>query len=200
MKRKYIIIASSLCAILLALIVACNVIIVSVSCGKCYDRIDSIPHSTYGILLGTGRKSTPSPYYDARVQGAIDLYKAGKIDYVVISGKNLYPDYQEVDSMVAAMEQAGVPIAIIDFNGTNTYTSLNSFGDVFGYRDRLTIISQSFHNQRAVFYGALLFQEIPIAYNVQDTNIWYWNVWRYIRESLARTKAVLFIPYYVFLQ
>ena len=199
MNRNLVILCVIFAAIV-AFIVACNVLVNQVSKGKCYDRIDSIPHSTYGILLGTGRKSTPSPYYDARVQGAIDLYKAGKIDYVVISGENLYPDYQEVDSMVAAMEQAGVPIAIIDFNGTNTYTSLYSFGDVFGYRDRLTIISQSFHNQRAVFYGALLFQETPIAYNVQDTNIWYWNVWRYIRESLARTKAVILIPYYVFLQ
>lgn len=196
MNRNLVILCVIFAAIV-AFIVACNFLVNQVSKGKCYDRIDSIPHSTYGILLGTGRKSTPSPYYDARVQGAIDLYKAGKIDYVVISGENLYPDYQEVDSMAAAMEQAGVPIAIIDFNGTNTYTSLNSFGDVFGYRDRLTIISQSFHNQRAVFYGALLFKETPIAYNVQDTNIWYWNVWRYIRETLARTKAVLFIPYYV---
>ena len=42
-------------------------------------------------------------------------------------------------------------------------------------------------------YGSILFDETPIAYNAKDTNIWYWDIWRLCRESLARTKAVLML-------
>ena len=155
MKRKYIIIASSFCAILLALIIACNIIIASVSSGKCYDNIDAIPHRTYGLLLGTGRSATPSPYYETRLQAAIDLYLAGKIDSVIVSGENLYEDYYEVDSMVVALKAAGVPIRLIDPYGTDTYTSLRRVAALDGTATSMTIISQHFHNQRAVFCDAL---------------------------------------------
>ena len=197
MQRKLIIILLSILIVFIAIIVACNVLVIHVSEGKCYENTDSIPHSTFGILLGTGRSTDPSPYYDARVQAVAELYKAGKIDYIVVSGEHLYSDYNEVDSMLSALGKAGIPVTAIDYYGKNTYASLCSFGDVFGYSSSLTIISQNFHNQRAVFYGALLFDDTPIAYNAQDTDIWYWNIWRFVRESLARTKAVLFLPYYV---
>ena len=105
MKRKSIIILSIVTAILLAIVLACNLLVVRVSKGKCYDDIDAIPHNTFGLLLGTGRSSKPSPYYEARVQAAIDLYKAGKIDYIIVSGENLYDDYNEVDSMLADLKK-----------------------------------------------------------------------------------------------
>lgn len=192
MKRKYIIIASSFCAILLALIIACNIIIASVSSGKCYDNIDAIPHRSYGLLLGTGRSANPSPYYEPRLKATIDLHRAGKIDSVIVSGENLYEDYYEVDSMVVALKAAGVPIRLIDPYGTDTYTSLRRVAALDGTATSMTIISQHFHNQRAVFCGSLLYDEAPIAYNAQDTDIWYWDIWRLVRESLARTKAVIF--------
>ena len=165
--------------------------------GKCYDDLDAIPHRTYGLLLGTGRSSTPSPYYEARLQAAIDLHRAGKIDSVIVSGENLYEDYYEVDSMVVALNDSCVPIRMVDPYGTDTYTSLRRLSAFEGYSTSLTVISQHFHNQRAVFYGAFLYDEAPIAYNAQDTNIWYWDIWRFVRESLARTKAVLAMPFYL---
>jgi len=183
--------------VMVAVIVACNIIVVVVGKGRCYDDINAIPHNTYGLLLGTGRSSKPSPYYDARVQAAIDLYHAGKVDYIVVSGENLHADYNEVDSMVAALETAGVPVASVDYHGTDTYASLHTFGKVLGDSTPPTIISQHYHNQRAVFYGALLFCESPIAYDAADTDIWYWNLRRVLREVLARTKAVFAMPYYL---
>lgn len=194
MRYKLIILLSSFLVAILLLVVICNVIVVSVSTGKCYDDIDAIPHRTFGLLLGTGRSSVPSPYYDARIQAAIDLYHAGKIDAVIISGENLYDDYYEVDTMVVTMKENGVPVQLTDPYGVDTYTSLRRIKALDDYRDSsLTIISQHFHNQRAVFYGSLLFDETPIAYNAKDTDIWYWNIWRFSRESLARTKAVLML-------
>jgi SanA protein len=163
----------------------------------CYDDIDAIPHRTYGLLLGTGRGTAPSPYYDARLQAAIDLHRAGKIDSIIVSGENLYEDYYEVDSMIVALNNSGVPIRMVDPYGTDTYTSLRRLDAFEGCSTSLTIISQHFHNQRAVFYGAFLYDAAPIAYNAQDTDIWYWDIWRFVRESLARTKAVLAMPFYL---
>lgn len=198
MKRKLKKILYITIAILLAIVLACNLLVGQVSNGKCYDDIDATPHNTFGLLLGTGRSSKPSPYYEARVQAAIDLYKAGKIDYIIVSGEKLYDDYNEVDSMMDDLKKAGVPVEVIDYHGTSTFASLNTHGDVFGYSyPSLTIISQHFHNQRAVFYGAILFDETPIAYNAKDTDIWYWKVWQFCRETLARTKAVILLPYTV---
>lgn len=199
MKLHWLKIIGVVVGVILAFIVLCNILVVSVSKGKCYDDVSAVPHNTFGILLGTGRSSIPSPYYEPRVQAVIDLYKAGKVDYVIVSGENLYADYKEVDSMVVALEKAGVSVIQTDRHGTNIYTSLNNYGNTFGYSyPSLTIISQKYHNQRAVFYGSILFRESPIAYNAQDTNIWYWKKRRFVRESLARTKAVLTLPFYLF--
>lgn len=197
MERKLIIILSVLSATVVALIIACNILVIQVSNGKCYDDINAVPHHTYGLLLGTGRSTAPSPYYEARLQAAIDLYRAGKIDSVIVSGENLYEDYYEVDSMVVALNESGVPIRMVDPYGTDTYTSLHRVGAFEGYSSSMIIISQHFHNQRAVFYGASLYDEAPIAYNAQDTDIWYWDIWRFVCESLARTKAVLVMPFYL---
>ena len=197
MSRKLIIILSVIAAVIVVVIIACNIIVLHISSGNCYDDIADIPHRKYGVLLGTGRSAAPSPYYDARLQATIDLYLAGKIDSVIVSGENLYEDYYEVDSMVVTLKDSGVPIRMVDPYGTDTYTSLRRLGAFDGYSTSVTIISQHFHNQRAVFYGAFLYDEAPIAYNAQDTDIWYWDIWRFVRESLARTKAVLVMPYYL---
>lgn len=193
MKRTLLIVFSVLLTIIAAIVIACNAIVIQASRGKCYDDIDAIPHRMYGLLLGTGRSATPSPYYDARLQAAIDLYRAGKIDSVIVSGENLYEDYHEVDSMVIALKELRVPIKMVDPYGVDTYTSLRRIGGFGGYLNSMTIISQHFHNQRAIYYGSILFDETPIAYNAKDTNIWYWDIWRLCRESLARTKAVLML-------
>lgn len=180
--------------IIFAIILTCNIIVVHVSKGMCYDEISAIPHRTYGLLLGTGRSSTPSPYYEARVQAAINLYKAGKVDAIIISGENLYEDFYEVDSMAAVLRQANVPVALMDIYGADTYTSLRRIKVLKDYRNgNFTIISQHFHNQRAVFFGSLLYDDTPIAYNAADTDIWCWNIFSFTREALARVKAVIYV-------
>lgn len=178
-----------------AIIIGSNIYVLAVTSGKCYDSVTDIPHSTYGILLGTGRSADSSPYYDARVQSAIELYNAGKIDFIYISGKNNNQGFNEVKEMANELEKVVPPRYImLDYNGTDTWTSLDNFGDVFGYRSSVTIISQEFHNQRAVFLGSLLFHQTPIAYNAEDTkNIW-WRIRNIIRECFTRTKEILMLP------
>ena len=75
MKRKLLLICSFLVGLILSIIIESNIIVAYVSKGKCYDDVETIPHNSFGLLLGTGRSSAPSPYYDARIQAAIELYR-----------------------------------------------------------------------------------------------------------------------------
>ena len=68
MKRVLIIISVAL----IAFILACNILVVGISQGHCYDSVADVPSANFGILLGTGRSAEPSPYYDARLQATID--------------------------------------------------------------------------------------------------------------------------------
>ena len=112
--------------------VACNLLVILSARGKCYGSVEEIPKSDYGILLGTGRSAKSSPYYDAKIEAAVELLKAGKIEALVISGENLYEDYHEVDSMVAEIRRAvpEVSMALVDTDGTNTIESYNSYHSI----------------------------------------------------------------------
>jgi len=188
MKRAIIII----CAIAIAFVFVCNCAVLGVSKGVYYNTPKDIPHCDYGILYGTGRSAAPSPYYQARINAAIDLLQAKKISALIISGENQYCDYNEVDSMAADIRAAVQDAEIyLDYDGTSTIATLKNAGDKFGYRSTYTMISQHFHNQRALYYGSLLFDNIPCAFDAADTQQWGWKLRNEIREILARTKCVI---------
>lgn len=174
-------------------VVACNLIIVHTTDNVCYSSIDNIPHSQYGILFGTGRSANSSPYYDARVNATIALLQAGKVDTIVISGENLYADYNEVDSMARDIRNV-IPTAPIylDYEGVDTYHTLNNFAQQFGNDKDIVLISQYFHNQRSVYYAQQMFNGKVLVFNAVDTNKFFWYVRNVIREWGARTKAVVY--------
>lgn len=191
MKKLRNIILSLIILIFTAILV-CNGIICLKSFGKCYNKVDSVPPSVFGVLLGTGCSSDSSPYYDARIQAAVDLWDAGKIKMLIISGENLYEDYNEVDSMAADIKERTLyqlPIAL-DYKGTDTYSSLINIAHRFGFDNSYIIISQHFHNQRAVFLADKILSSHTIAYDAPDTRNIYWRTRNITREWLARIKAV----------
>lgn len=102
--------------------------------------------------------------------------------------------FGDFDRDFDGVRDAVVPVVMVDYEGRDTYSSLMNYGRSLGFRNpSLTVISQPFHNQRAVFYGTRLFNSPIVAYNAQDTNIWYWKIWSFAREVLARTKAVVLV-------
>ena len=191
MKRTFIIVCLTLLICALAMIAVCNIVVIKSSDERCYDDINAIPHATYGLLLCTGSNSVQDPLYQARVKAAIDLYEAGKVDYILISGENLYDDYAELDSMVVAMMEHDIPIAGIDELGKNTLVSLQNIGLQTGYCDSITVISQRFQNVRAIYYAGKMFDPCPIAFNVDNPEKWYSQLFRMCGEWLIRTKVVL---------
>jgi vancomycin permeability regulator SanA len=65
---------------------------------------------------------------------------------------------------------------------------------MFGYQTTVTMISQKFHNQRAIYLSELVFTEETIAYNAKDTDIKWLHAYHLVRETLARTKEVILSP------
>ncbi len=159
--------------------------------GRCYTEICKMPASDWGILLGTGRNHRPNEYYDTRVSSAIALYKAKKIDGIFISAENLYEDYHEADSMYAALIRAGIPATHIlcDTQGVDTYRSLCHAKKQL-VAATYTLISQHFHNERALYYADGL-QMNAIAFDAAPNSKWYKRLRDFLREKLARLKAVL---------
>ena len=58
--------------------------------GRPYDNVDSIPHRKVGLILGTSPVSTwngrRNYYFDHRIKAGAELYKAGKVDWLVVRG------------------------------------------------------------------------------------------------------------------
>lgn len=100
-------------------------------------------------LIGSGR---PSPFLADRLNGAIELYKLGKVDGLLMSGDNHTAGYDEPSGMRAYAIARGVPAAAItlDYAGFDTYDSCMRARKVFGVSSAI-VVTQSYHTARAVF-------------------------------------------------
>jgi SanA protein len=136
----------------------CNKIIVDAAKDKLYSDLNKVPFNKVGLLLGTakyGKHGRNNPYYDYRIEAAINLLKNGKIKYIIISGDNSRKDYNEPESMRADLIKGGIdPIYIyLDYAGFRTFDSIIRLKEIFG-QDSVTIISQQFHNERALYIAS----------------------------------------------
>lgn len=118
------------------------------------------------------------------------LFEQGKIEYVVVSGDNSTNSYNEPLYMKNALLRAGVPEdkIIMDFAGFRTLDSVVRAKEIFSLTDDLTIISQPFHLERALFI-AKLHKINAIGYAAADVNLSY-GMQTYIREIGARWLAI----------
>ncbi len=154
-------------------------------------NIADIPETKTALLLGTGKtlsNGMPNTYFNNRIKAAADLYKSGKIQYIIVSGDNSTKDYNEPEDMQSALIEQGVPQdkIILDYAGFRTLDSVVRAKDIFG-QTRLVIISQKFHNQRAVFLARKNGME-AFGYNAEDVNK-YAGLKTNLREYLAKTKV-----------
>lgn len=120
-----------------------------------YDNTSKIPQTKTAMLLGTRKTLSngyPNAYFTNRIKAAADLYKSGKIKYIIVSGDNSRKDYNEPEDMQQALMQQGIPQdkIFLDFAGFRTLDSVVRTKEIFGQK-QLIIISQKFHNERAVF-------------------------------------------------
>lgn len=193
MKRKLLYITLIIVILCTISLIVCNRTIKKHTSAQIYSEVITIPQNNVGLLLGTSPKlknGNNNQYFDYRILAAVELYKAGKIKYILISGDNRREDYNEPEEMKKALMQKGIPEKSIylDYAGFRTLDSVVRAKEVFG-QNRLTIISQRFHNERAI-YLAEKNGINAIGYNAKDVNA-YSGLKTNIRELFARVKMFI---------
>lgn len=158
-----------------------------------YDEIEQVPSNRVGLILGTSKKISsglPNLYFRFRIEAAVKLYQAQKIDYILVSGDNSLKYYNEPLDMKKALIARGIPEEVIylDYAGFRTLDSVVRCHKVFGQK-RFTVISQEFHNKRAIYIGKSYGLDI-VGYNAQDLSLRA-GFKTQAREKLARVKVFL---------
>ena len=171
----------------------CNYYIIQQANPYCYSSVEKIPHNKVGLLLGTSkyiRNGTINLFYQNRINATVELFKAGKIDYVLVSGDNGHSSYDEPTTFKKDLVLKGIPAnkIYLDYAGFRTLDSVIRCKEIFG-QNSITIISQLFHNERAV-YLAKKHKINAIAFNAYSVPEKY-AVKVKIREYFARSKAVI---------
>ncbi|HEX2869073.1 MAG TPA: ElyC/SanA/YdcF family protein [Ignavibacteriales bacterium] len=133
-----------------------------------YSDLNRIPFNEAGLLLGTGKYLKPhvvNLYYAYRIKAASELYKAGKVKIIIVSGNKFN---NEPKNMRLDLIKSGVPASAIysDLEGFRTYDSVVRCSEVFGFKS-FTVISQDWHNERAIFIARKLGLD-AIGYNARD--------------------------------
>ncbi|HQM54175.1 MAG TPA: ElyC/SanA/YdcF family protein [Anaerolineaceae bacterium] len=121
--------------------------------GRIYSVADA-PSAPVAVVFGAGlqKDGTPSPVLKDRVTAAVQLYQAGKVKKLLMSGDNRFVDYNEPASMRDYALSQGVPeeAIVLDFAGRRTYDTCYRARDIFGLDDIL-VVTQKFHLPRAIF-------------------------------------------------
>ncbi len=158
-----------------------------------HDQVATVGYNKVGLVLGTSKyvgTGRVNLYYKYRINAAVQLYKSRKIDYIIVSGDNRQTNYNEPKTMMQDLVQAGVPREriFLDYAGFRTLDSVVRCKAIFKTTD-VTIISQKFHNERAVFIANKKGLNAS-AFNAKDPPIEI-GLKVLIREKLARVKMVL---------
>jgi SanA protein len=176
--------------VVLAVVVVCNVWIITATKSQVFYEINSVPFNNDGLVLATGKlieKGRVNQHFLCRVDAAAALYHAGRVKRLILSGDKRHDEPME---MKRALLQRGVPESalVLDNYGLRTLDSVVRARDVFKC-GKLTVISERFHDFRALFLSRYYGVD-AVAYAPEELSF-RWMVRPMARECLARVKAVL---------
>jgi SanA protein len=194
-RRRRIVVGGFLLVILVALLfVGSDRLVASAAKGRIFESIDALPHMKVALVLGTS-PTAPSGatnvYFAGRIATAAEVYRAGKVDYLLVSGDNSRAGYDEPTAMKDALIARGVPAEriVCDFGGLRTLDSVYRAKRIFGQSAHL-IISQREHNERALFLAKSTGID-AVAVNAPVEGSAALIQKNAVRENLARAAAVI---------
>jgi SanA protein len=170
--------------------IACDWWVSASTSARVRHQLSAVPAAPVALLLGTSPRvaGQPNPFYLARIEAARELFAAGKVRGILVSGDNRHTDYNEPMFMRADLIRAGVPAEFItlDFAGFRTLDSVVRAKAVF-QQSRVIIVSQRFHAERALFVAQHIGLDAD-AYAAADPG-WSWQFRVRLREVFARAVA-----------
>lgn len=117
-------------------------------------RVEEAPARPVAIVFGAGlqRDGRPTLILRDRVRAAAELYFAGKVRVLLLSGDNRFVYYNEPAAMREYALSLGVPdeALVLDYAGRRTYDTCYRAREIFGVREAL-LVTQNFHLPRALF-------------------------------------------------
>ncbi len=193
MKKKLFKIFGGLFILVILIILGCNYRIDSATQGKTLYNLNELPKNRVGIILGTSNRLAQggaNPYYTHRINAAVELFNAGKIEFILVSGDNSTKYYNEPNTIKKDLIKEGIPAEkiFLDYAGFRTLDSMVRAKEVFGL-DSVTVISQKFHNERAI-YIAKHKGLMALGYNAKDVSASKGFKVQF-REYFARVKVFL---------
>ncbi|MDY7041879.1 MAG: ElyC/SanA/YdcF family protein [Chloroflexota bacterium] len=121
---------------------------------RVYSDIAEVPPRRVALVFGAGvwPGGTLSHILADRVDTAVDLYQAGKVQKLLMSGDNRFIDYNEPQHMQEYAVARGVPEAdiVLDYAGRRTYDSCYRARAIFGVEE-VVLVTQEYHIDRALF-------------------------------------------------
>ncbi len=182
--------------IFVALLMGPSVYAKIVTSGERHDAhsmdLKLMPKREVVIVFGAGILSNgePTEYLRNRVGTAVDLYKAGRVNHLLLSGDNSTKHYSEPNAMQKLAIRLGVPARDItlDYAGFNTYDSCYRARKIFGVQ-RAILVTQGYHLPRAlVTCNGLGVQSIGVAAKHTSRD---WGVMYSARELISTDKALV---------
>jgi len=181
---------------LLLVIIAAPVLIYlfvgSASLGK-VKSVDEVEKRSVAIVFGAGltRSGTATAILKDRVETGAQLYFAGKVQKVLMTGDNSYENYNEPRAMKDYALELGVPESdiVLDYAGRRTYDSCYRAKEIFLVNNAI-LVTQPFHMSRALFLcDGLGLDAVGVAANNREYRQSSYIIWN-IREFLARNVAL----------
>lgn len=179
-----------------AFVVACNLAVLVAAAGRVtpVGHAAEAPARRAAVVMGCVPKlrgGWDNPYFTARIEAAAELWRAGKVEALIVSGDNHVEWYDEPSEMKAALVAAGVPEdrVVCDYAGFRTLDSIVRAKTIFGL-DSFLVVSQDFHVRRAIFLGRCRGLDVR-GYAARGVPFGRLSSRTIVREPLARVAAVL---------
>ena len=155
--------------------------------------LDDAPVNRVAIVFGAGllKDGSAGPILRDRVETAVKLYQAGKVDKLLMSGDNRFVEHNEPEAMRQYALSLGIPDEdlVLDYAGRRTYDSCYRAKEIFQVKAAI-LVTQPFHMARALY--------LCNSFGVESVGVWaenhyfrkisrlYWNM----RELFAAPQAV----------
>jgi SanA protein len=190
--RRTLLAAGGLVLAAVLLVAGANVYVLLSESGQASSQLAKVPDAEVALVLGAYVQpdGQMSQMLADRVRGAAELWRAGKVRKILVSGDHTTWAYDEPDTMRRALQADGVPGSDIftDHDGIDTWYSVVRAHQVFGVRSAI-VVTQGFHMPRALYLAS----EAGLAAHGFVTDLHGYGEQgerSSLREVLARVKAV----------
>jgi SanA protein len=163
---------------------------------RIYGQVGQVPPLPVAIVFGAGywpagTASDTTRLSDAladRMETAMDLYRAGKVNKLLLTGDNRFVDYNEPAAMAEYATSRGIPPEdlVLDYAGRRTYDSCYRATAIFGAKQAV-LVTQRFHLPRALFTCDQL--GLDVVGIVADRHRLFREPWYRLREVAALARA-----------